>query len=141
MIFCANRLTKAYDMKYLIIPFLMLVANVLLPAFQSDQWDLIGAKNAKYTCDTDKLIINAAEGPYEKLKVYVHDAPLHIYNLRITYHDGTVQDEDMCMVYAVGGRTHHIDLSGKHIDHIEFVYPDAQRSQTEKGRLEVYATK
>ncbi len=128
-------------MKYLLLPLLMLSSLVLLPSFQADQWDLIGMKDVKYKGEKDVLKVNATEGPYTQLKVFVEDAPVHLYSLKIMYHDGTFQNEEFYRMINDGGRTKDITLVGKRIDKIEFVYATPLRAQPEKARVLVFGKK
>lgn len=128
-------------MKYLILPLLMFSSLILFPSYQAEQWDLLGMKDVKYEGEKDELSINATQGPYKQLKVFVEDAPVNLYSLRIMYHDGTFQNEKFYKVIADGGRTKNIDLTGKRIDKIEFVYATPLRAAPEKARVLVFGKK
>lgn len=141
MVFSTLCQTKLYSMKYLMLPLILLSALVFLPSFQAAEWDLIGMKDVRYESEQDQLKISATEGPYTHLKIFVEDAPVHFYSMRIMYHNGTFQNETFYKIIAENGSTKDIVLTGKRIDKIEFTYATPLRSQPEKARVLVFGKK
>lgn len=128
-------------MKYFMFPTIVLAFFIALSSFQADEWDLIGMKTVKYDAEKDELLVDAPMGPYNYLKVFVEDAPVHVYEMKIMYEDGTFQIEKMYRVIADGGKTDDIRLTGKRIDKIQFVYATPLRAMSDNGQVLVFGKK
>ena len=99
-------------------------------------WVRLGCKDVRFLIDHDTLKVGRFDGRYFALRLKVRYAPVEMYNLRVTYGNGTVQDVRVREVLLPGGMSRPIDLVGNNrgIDRIEMLY---RSIPTNKGTAEV----
>ncbi len=87
-------------------------------------WRFVGDKWVNYGLDHDVLKLSDAKDEFAKLKLRVTDAPLRIYDMKVYFDNGEVQDVPIKSLIRQGGESRVIDLTGskRRLDRIEFWY-------------------
>ena len=80
-------------------------------------WFFLGDKNVSFGADHD--VIN-----FGNLKLKITDGPLKMYDMKIHFDNGTVQDVQLRNRFAQGSESRVIELTGglRHLSKIEFWY-------------------
>lgn len=127
-------------MKYLLFvaaTFLFILASCgsSRPA-ESDGWKFIADKWVNFGVDKDVIHIGSVQDEFTRLVVRVTDAPLRMYDMKVFFDNGGVQDVPIKSVIKQGGQTRIIDLDGgkRRLSRIEFWYETKGRG---KGRSRV----
>lgn len=99
-------------------------------------WLRLGCKDVKFLIDHDTLKVGRAEGRFAALRLKVRNAPIEIFNLRVTFGNGSVQDLRVREMIPPGGISRPIDFNGvnRGIDRVEMIY---RALPTFKGTAEV----
>lgn len=100
------------------------------------EWARLGCKDVRFLADHDTLKVGRPDGRFAALRLKVRKAPVEMFNLRVTFGNGAVQDVPVREIIPPGGTSRPIDLMGKSrgIDRIEMVY---RSIPTNKGTAEV----
>lgn len=87
-------------------------------------WVRLGCKDVKFLIDRDTLKVGREEGRFSALRLKVRKAPVEMFNLRVTFGNGTRMDVPVREFIPPGGGSRPIDLPGNNrgIDRIEMVY-------------------
>ena len=87
-------------------------------------WEKLGERHANVVSDHDTFVVGAGKGTFRGLKLEVSNRPVHVYNLRVRFANGDVQDLPVLSDIQAGGSTGYIDLPGfqRTIDRVEIVY-------------------
>lgn len=87
-------------------------------------WEQLGVRHANLVSDHDSFVVGAGKGRFRGLKLEVSNRPVHIYNLRIRFINGDVQELPVSADIPAGGSTGYIDLPGfqRTIDRVDVVY-------------------
>lgn len=87
-------------------------------------WTRLGCKDVKFLVDKDTLKVGRQEGRFSALRVKVRKSPVEIFNLRVTFGNGTRLDVPVRELIPPGGGSRPIDLPGNNrgIDRIEMLY-------------------
>lgn len=87
-------------------------------------WEALGTHAVSLTVDHDTFPVGAGRGRFRMIKLQVHDRPIHLYNLRVMFRNGELQEFSINGLIPAGGSTHALDLVGNHrsIDRVELVY-------------------
>lgn len=103
---------------------------------ESDGWKFIADKWVNFGVDKDVIHIGNVQDEYSKLVVRVTDAPLRMYDMKVFFDNGGVQDVAIKSIIKQGGQTRIIDLDGgkRRLSKIEFWYETKGRG---KGRSRV----
>lgn len=103
---------------------------------ESDGWKFIADKWVNFGVDKDVIQVGNVGDEYTKLVVRVTDAPLRMYDMKVFFDNGGVQDVSIKSVIKQGGQTRVIDLDGgkRRLSKIEFWYETKGRG---KGRARV----
>ena len=100
-------------MKRNILITLAIVAFFLSTAFTAGMhWELLGAKKINKSYDRDVITVTAAEGTFNALKFKVKYRPVTIYDMKVHYGNGTVEDIKIRYHVPAGGESRIIDLRG-----------------------------
>jgi hypothetical protein len=94
------------------------------PANTKAPWVFIGDKNVGFGVDHDVIHTGNRKDDFRQLKIKVTDGPLIIYDLKIHFDRGGVQDVPVRKTIRQGGESRVIDLEGglRHLQKIEFWY-------------------
>lgn len=119
----------------------LVTLGLAIPAAQAKpgDWERIGVREVDGKVDRDVIPVTALEGRFEKIQLRVARASMEIYDLRIHYGDGTVQDVALRSNFAPGASSRLIDLEGgdRVISKLEFTYGNVGASRL-PARLAVW---
>lgn len=87
-------------------------------------WTRLGCKEVKFLIDRDTLKVGRPEGRFSALRLKVRNAPVEMFNLRVTFGNGSRLDVPVREMIPPGASTRPIDLPGNNrgIDRVEMVY-------------------
>ena len=87
-------------------------------------WVRLGCKDVRFLIDRDTLKVGRQEGRFSALRIKVRRAPVEIFNLRVTFGNGSRMDVPVREMIPPGGGSRPIDLPGNNrgIDRIEMIY-------------------
>lgn len=88
------------------------------------QWETLGSQSVGLTVDHDTVYVGGNYGKFRKIKLQVQDNAIHLYNVRVTFRDGTEHEYSINGSIPAGGSTHELDLAGyrRTIQKIDLVY-------------------
>lgn len=87
-------------------------------------WERIGLKEVSGQLDHDVLPVTVTEGRFQKIQLRVARASMEIFDLRVHFGDGTVQDVALRSHLSPGSSSRIIDLDGgdRVIRKLDFTY-------------------
>lgn len=87
-------------------------------------WARLGCKDVRFLIDRDTLKVGRQEGRFSALRVKVRKSPVEMFNLRVTFGNGTRMDVPVRELIPPGGGSRPIDLPGNNrgIEKIEMIY-------------------
>jgi hypothetical protein len=99
-------------------------------------WRFIADKMVAFGVDHDVIVTGNTNDDFRKLKIRVTDGPLKMYDMKIYFDNGDVQDVSIRFRIPQGGESRVIDLDGglRHIKRIEFWY---ETKGFRKGRARI----
>ena len=99
-------------------------------------WRFIADKIVAFGADHDVIVTGNSNDDFRKLKLRVTDGPLKMYDMKVYFDNGTMQDVLIRAHIPQGGESRVIDLDGglRHIKRIEFWY---ETKGFRKGRSRV----
>lgn len=102
-------------------------------------WVFLGDKSVSWGNDHDVMNFgNIADG-YRYLKLKVTEGPLKMYDMKVYFDNGEIQDVYIRARINNGGESRQIDLNGdiRHLDKIEFWY-ETKGFIRGKAKMNVY---
>ena len=104
-----------------------------------DNWVFLGDKNVGFGIDHDVIHFGNWRDDVRQLKVKVTDGPLKMYDMKIHFDNGTIQDVSLKFKFAQGAESRVIDLDGglRHLSKIEFTY-ETKGFRRGKSRIAVW---
>lgn len=112
-----------------LLKFLTLSLFVVATSFTSlnqskGDWFFLGDKNVGFGVDHDVINFGNWKDDVRQIKLKVTDGPLKMYNMKIHFDNGTVQDVELRNRFAQGSESRVIDMEGglRHLTKIEFWY-------------------
>ena len=111
------------------------IAGQPAPAPVPGDWTRFGCKDVRFLVDRDTLKVNR-EGRFGAVRLKVRNAPVEMFNLRVTYLSGVKQEVPVREMIPPGGVTRPVELLGRErgIERIEMIY---RSLPTNKGSAEV----
>ena len=102
-------------------------------------WRFIADKWVNYGLDHDAIHLGDLKDDFRQIKIRVTDAPLKIYDMKIHYDNGDVQDVSLKLLFRQGEESRVIDLNGglRHLRKIEFWY-ETKGVRKGKARIAVW---
>ena len=102
-------------------------------------WRMLGDKKVGFGVDHDVIHFANWGDDVRQLKLKVTDGPLRMYNLKIHFDNGGVQDVELRNRFNQGSESRVIDLNGglRHLSKIEFWY-ETRGFLRGKSRVEVW---
>ena len=101
-------------MKRNIIITLVFASFILSSAFSPGaRWELIGAKKINKSYDRDVISVTATEGTFNALRFNVKYRPVTIYDMKVHYGNGMVEDIKIRHHIQAGGESRIINLRGR----------------------------
>jgi hypothetical protein len=100
------------------------------------QWIKLGERWVDGTHDRDVIPVGAREGAYRRIMIVVENSALEMYDVDVTFGDGSVFSPRTRHIFAAETRSHVIDLPGtrRYIRTVEFHYgnlPGGGRAKAE----------
>jgi hypothetical protein len=88
------------------------------------EWVRLGCKDVRFLIDRDTLKVGRGEGRFSALRLKVRRAAVEVFNLRITFGNGTRLDVPVRELIPPGSASRPVDLPGNNrgIDRIEMIY-------------------
>lgn len=117
--------------------FLLLLCCIFFTAAKAQAgWRFIADKTVAFGVDHDVIITGNTNDDFRKLKIRVTDGPLKMYDMKVYFDNGDVQDISIRAQIRQGGESRVIDLDGglRHVKRIEFWY---ETKGFRKGRSRV----
>lgn len=99
---------------------------------RDEGWELLGRRDVGGgRTDRDTIEVGRSEGRFSKLRIVVQGAPVEVYDMRVTFGDGSVFDPPLRHTFQEGSASRVIDLPGdrRAIRRIDFVYRNADRRE------------
>jgi hypothetical protein len=123
-------------MKKITTLFILLFLFVSTALHAQDGWRFIADRIVAFGVDHDVIVTGNTNDDFRKLKLRVTDGPLKMYDMKVYFDNGTVQDVSIRAQIRQGGESRVIDLDGglRHIKRIEFWY---ETKGFRKGRSRV----
>ena len=102
-------------------------------------WRFIADKWVNYGLDHDAIHLGDLKDDFRQIKIRVTDAPLKIYDMKVHYDNGDVQDVSLKLLFRQGEESRVIDLNGglRHLRKIEFWY-ETKGVRKGKARIAVW---
>jgi hypothetical protein len=101
-------------MKRYILLSLVLASFILSSAFSPNvRWELLGAKKINKSYDRDVISVTATEGTFNALRFKVKYRPVTIYDMKVHYGNGRVEDIKVRYHVQAGGESRIINLRGR----------------------------
>ena len=102
-------------------------------------WKLIGDKKVSFGVDHDVINVGEIGDKFRVLRLKVTDGPIRIYDMKVHFDNGTVQDVSLRMSIPENGESRLINLHGglRQLKKIEFWYETAG-FQDGKSRVAVW---
>ena len=87
-------------------------------------WFFLEDKKVGFGVDHDVIHFGNWKDDVRQIKLRITDGPLKMYNMKIYFDNGSVQDVSLRLRYAQGSESRVIDLDGglRHLTKIEFWY-------------------
>ena len=85
-------------------------------------WKALGTRDVNKVVDHDTITLGHGTGRFRALRFYVADAPVHIYDVRVTFADGQMQVLAVDEKIGANSNSRTYDLSGRAISRIDLVY-------------------
>jgi len=125
---------KTINMKKAILLLFVLLGIGILNG--KAQWRFIADKWVGFGVDHDVIHTGNINDDFRQLKLKVTDGPLKMYDMKVYFDNGTMQDVSIRIRIPQGGESRVIDLDGglRHIKRIEFWY---ETKGFKKGRARV----
>jgi hypothetical protein len=123
-------------MKKITSLFVLLFLFVSTAVQAQNGWRFIADKIVAFGVDHDVIVTGNTNDDFRKLKLRVTDGPLKMYDMKVYFDNGDVQDISIRFRIPQGGESRVIDLDGglRHIKRIEFWY---ETKGFRKGRARV----
>jgi hypothetical protein len=88
------------------------------------EWFFLEDKKVGFGVDHDVIHFGNWKDDVRQIKLIVTDGPLKMYNMKIHFDNGTVQDVELRNRFAQGSESRVIDMDGglRHLTKIEFWY-------------------
>jgi hypothetical protein len=100
------------------------------------EWKFIGDKNVRFGVDHDVIHCGVINDNFRQIKLKVTDGPIKIYDMKVYFDNGDVQNVSIRGQIRQGGESRVIDLTGglRGLKKIEFTY---ETKGVAKGRSRV----
>ncbi len=104
-----------------------------------NDWRFIADKWVNYGVDRDVIHLGNIKDDFRQLKLRITDGPLKMYDMKVHFDNGGVQDVPLRSLFRQGSETRIIDLDGglRHLNKIEFWY-ETKGFRKGKARVAVW---
>ena len=121
----------------------LIILGVSTTARAQVEWKFMGDKTVNYGVDRDVIRFGDLRDAYRQIRFHVTDAPVRIFDVKIYFDNGDVQDVSLRSVIPQDGDSRVIDLAGgvRHLSKIEFWYKPGARGRKGQSRVAVWGRK
>jgi hypothetical protein len=112
-----------------ITKFLLVLTTLAFFSFKTasnhpGEWKFIEDKKVGFDIDHDVILVGNVNDDFRQIKLRVTDGPLEMYNMKVYFDNGGVQEIALRQRFAQGSESRAIDLDGglRHLAKIEFWY-------------------
>jgi hypothetical protein len=130
--------------KLLLCIFSIALFSFTIPANQNnpDAWKFIGDKWVGWGVDHDVIHTGNVNDDFRQIRLHVTDGPLKVYDMKVYFDNGDVQDISIRNTIRKGGYSRVIDLNGglRHLTKVEFWY-ETRGFAKGKARVAVWGRK
>ena len=132
------RMTKFFTALLAVTMFSVFTSFKLVETSNAE-WKFIGDKSVRFGVDRDVIHCGNANDDFRQIKLKVTDGPLKMYNMKIHFDNGQVQDVPLRNKFIAGSESRVIDLLGglRHLKKIEFTY-ETKGFLRGRSRVEVW---
>jgi hypothetical protein len=88
------------------------VAATSTAALATTAWDYLGSRQVNWLIDHDTIPVGIVQGTFDKVLLKVRGNGLFVYDLKVTYANGAVQDVPVRFHFAQGTTSRVISLAG-----------------------------
>jgi hypothetical protein len=130
---------RSFTLVFAILATSFLSLNSFRSAGPDGQWKFIEDKSVSFGVDHDEIHLGKNKDQFRFLKLRVTDGPLRVYNMKVHYDNGDVQEVSLRMLIPMNGESRVINLDGglRHLQKIEFWY-ETVGFRDGKARLAVW---
>lgn len=120
--------------------YILRIGLVLVMVFSAfaipSHWEYLGGRKIDKDLDKDKIYITASEGSFNALKIKVLHRPMKLYDMKVHYGNGSVQDIKVKVHIPAGGESRVIDLAGGNrvIEKVVFRY-ETRGNQGQRAKI------
>jgi hypothetical protein len=102
-------------------------------------WRVLGVRDVNLTVDHDTIALGYEANRYRALRFHVSGAPIHLYDVRVTFGTGEVQTLNFDERIEEGSYSRTYDLPGRErmISRIDLVYKKSHRGE-QQAKMTVY---
>jgi len=106
---------------------------------KAGDWFFLADKRVGFGVDHDVINFGNWKDDVRQLKLKITDGPLKMYNMKIYFDNGGIQDVELRQRFAQGSESRVIDLDGglRHLSKIAFWY-ETKGSSRGKSRVAVW---
>jgi len=117
------RLTKIFP-AFAVIAFFVLATAFSPSKKDASGWFFLADKNVGFGVDHDVIHFGNWKDDVRQIKLKVTDGPLKMYDMKVYFDNGGVQDVALRSRFNQGSESRVIDLDGglRHLSRIEFTY-------------------
>jgi hypothetical protein len=117
------RLTIVYSTLIAAV-FSLTTAFTTSPVTKAGEWFFLEDKKVGFGVDHDVIHFGNWKDDVRQLKIKVTDGPLKMYNMKIYFDNGAVQNVELRNRFVQGSESRVIDMDGglRHLTKIEFWY-------------------
>ena len=105
--------------------FVFAIATAFTPVKKNaGDWRFLGDKSVGFGVDRDVIHFGNWSDDVRQIKLKVTDGPLRMYDMKIYFDNGQVQDVQLRNKFVAGSESRVIDMLGglRHLSKIEFTY-------------------
>jgi hypothetical protein len=98
--------------KISIISLGLIISMIASAAFVPPRWEFLGSRKINKSFDRDEIYVTHIEGSFNALKIRVTKRPITLYDMKVHYGNGSIEDVRLRMHIPAGGESRVIDLRG-----------------------------
>ncbi|MER3497522.1 MAG: hypothetical protein C4308_02210 [Chitinophagaceae bacterium] len=93
-------------------------------SYHQGPWKFIADKWVSFSVEHDVILFGDLRDDFRQLQLRITDGPLKMYDMKIYFDNGEVQDVQLRKHFSQGSSSRVIDLNGglRHLSKIEFWY-------------------
>ncbi len=102
-------------------------------------WEKLGAREVDGKADHDTIAVGREDGKFSAIQIQVDGSKLEMFEIKVTFGDGSVFEPKTRLVFDKDSRSRQIDLPGdkRHIKKVEFKYGNLPGGG--RAKLELWA--